>query len=156
MFYVLSEAFHKNGIKFVICRSKADFSMFGSLGSFKSDSTVRVLIMLLSHGCHGVTITEASHVFLFEPILNSQQEAQAINRVYRIGQTRPTFIHKYIIKGTIEKRIHDITEKIFIEAGGAKNVLQNLVSESKSSKNDIGLLTLDQIEEVLGNEVEII
>jgi len=150
MFFVLSAAFQKNNIKFAICRSKADFSVFGPLGCFKSDPSVRVLILLLSHGCHGITITEASHVFLFEPIMNAQQEAQAINRVYRIGQTRPTVVHKYIVNGTIEQRIHNLTEKAFEQAGGMSNVLAAISSDLKNSKCDLSSLSADQFNYLLG------
>ena len=113
MFHLISSAFLKNSIRFEVCQSKADFSSKGALSRFKHDSSVRVLILLLSHGSHGITITEASHVFLLEPIMNFQQEAQAVNRVHRIGQTRPTVVHKYIVNNTIEKRIHNMTEGMY-------------------------------------------
>ena len=47
-----------------------------------------------------------------------QQEAQAVNRVHRIGQKRPTFVHKYVVNGTIEKRIHSMTEAVFENTRG--------------------------------------
>lgn len=48
---------------------------------------------------------EANHVFLLEPLLNAAVEAQAVNRVHRGGQTRPTTIHRFIVRGTIEEDI---------------------------------------------------
>jgi DNA repair protein RAD5 len=35
-------------------------------------------------------------------------EQQAIDRVHRLGQTKPVFVTRYIIKGTVEKRIMKI------------------------------------------------
>jgi hypothetical protein len=32
-------------------------------------------------------------------------ELQAINRVHRIGQTRPTFVHKFMIRDTVEEKM---------------------------------------------------
>lgn len=83
----------------------------------------QVLILLLSHGSHGITITEASRVYILDPIMNAQQEAQAVNRVHRIGQLRPTVVHKYIVNKTVEKRIHTMTEAVFEQAGGISNVV---------------------------------
>lgn len=34
-------------------------------------------------------------------------EEQAINRVHRIGQSKSTYIYKYIIDNTIEERINN-------------------------------------------------
>ena len=38
---------------------------------------------------------EAQHVILTEPLLDPAVEAQAVGRVHRIGQTQPTFVHRY-------------------------------------------------------------
>ena len=39
---------------------------------------------------------EAQHVILTEPLLDPAVEAQAVGRVHRIGQTQPTFVHRYV------------------------------------------------------------
>jgi SNF2 family DNA or RNA helicase len=33
-------------------------------------------------------------VFLLEAVFSAANEAQAINRVHRIGQTKPTMVHR--------------------------------------------------------------
>lgn len=48
---------------------------------------------------------EANHVFILEPLLNAAVEAQAVNRVHRGGQRRPTTIHRLVVLGTIEEDI---------------------------------------------------
>lgn len=69
-------------------------------------------------------MTDATHVFLLEPLLNLQQEAQAVNRVHRIGQTRPTFVHRYVIRDTVEEKLHELRVKRLEAAGGTDRVLQ--------------------------------
>ena len=53
----------------------------------------------------GLTITQASHVFLVEPSLNPALEKQAMGRVHRLGQKQETWVHQYIMLNSIEEEI---------------------------------------------------
>ena len=40
-----------------------------------------------------------------EPGLDPGKIAQAVGRVHRIGQTRPTFVHHFVVGGTVEENV---------------------------------------------------
>jgi len=66
---------------------------------------IPVLILNVKCGAEGLSLVEATHVFMVEPLLHCGLDAQAINRVHRIGQTSKTHVHRYIIEDTIEVKI---------------------------------------------------
>ncbi|XP_019909524.2 E3 ubiquitin-protein ligase SHPRH isoform X2 [Esox lucius] len=76
-----------------------------NLCSFKYEEKINILLLPLHTGSNGLNIIEATHILLVEPILNPAHELQAIGRVHRIGQTKPTFVHRFLIKSTIEERM---------------------------------------------------
>ena len=49
-----------------------------------------------------VDFTVANHVHLIEPHWNPMVEAQAVDRVHRIGQEREVVITRYIMRNSVE------------------------------------------------------
>ena len=56
-------------------------------------------------GGTGLTLTRATHVIHFDRWWNPAVEDQATDRAYRIGQTSPVMVHKFLCRGTLEERI---------------------------------------------------
>jgi len=50
-----------------------------------------------------VELTAANHVHLVEPHWSPMAEAQAVDRVHRIGQIREVVVTRYIVSNTIEE-----------------------------------------------------
>uniref|UniRef100_A0A1B6EFY9 RING-type domain-containing protein n=1 Tax=Clastoptera arizonana TaxID=38151 RepID=A0A1B6EFY9_9HEMI len=103
---VLGESFIKNDISF---RKMSGRKLKASLEDFKT-KRVTALLMSLRIGAKGLNLVEATHVFLVEPILDPSEELQAIGRVHRIGQTKNTFVHRFITKNTVEERMMSALE----------------------------------------------
>ena len=78
---------------------------------FQSASGPTVLLMSLKAGGTGLTLTAADHVFLVDPWWNPQVEAQAADRVHRIGQDKPVFVYRLVSQGTVEERILQLQDK---------------------------------------------
>ncbi|KAK0542957.1 DNA helicase rad5 [Tilletia horrida] len=48
---------------------------------------------------------KTNHVWLLDYWWNTSVENQAIDRIHRLGQTKPVYVHRYMIEHTIEERI---------------------------------------------------
>lgn len=72
------------------------------LEKFKTDPSQRILFINLRAGGCGLNLVEANHVVLLEPYWNESEQKQAIDRVYRLGQTKPVQVYRFYLKGTIE------------------------------------------------------
>ena len=91
----------------VHCRNKA-------IKLFKQDSMTedsRVIMLSLKNSASGTNLTEASHIFLVEPINMSRDErimieGQAIGRACRLGQTKTIEVIRILCKNTIEEDIY--------------------------------------------------
>lgn len=100
---IIAKALFDNTMEFSQINGNHKFQE--NLSSFKYDAKINILLLPLHTGSNGLNIIEATHVLLVEPILNPAHELQAIGRVHRIGQTKPTFVHRFLIKSTIEERM---------------------------------------------------
>ncbi|KAJ7940257.1 SNF2 family N-terminal domain-containing protein [Mycena leptocephala] len=70
----------------------------------------RVLLLSLGAGAFGLNLTAANNVFLMDPWWQPAIERQAIDRVNRIGQTKPVNVFRLIAHNTIEHRVIQIQE----------------------------------------------
>ncbi|MFD5270347.1 DEAD/DEAH box helicase [Streptomyces sp. NPDC058335] len=72
---------------------------------------VPVFLLSLKAAGTGLNLTRAEHVVHYDRWWNPAVEAQATDRAYRIGQTRPVQVHRLIAEGTIEDRIADMLRR---------------------------------------------
>ncbi len=67
-----------------------------------------VFLLSLKAGGTGLNLTGADHVIHLDRWWNPAVEDQATDRAYRIGQTRPVQVHRFITQGTIEEKIAEL------------------------------------------------
>jgi SNF2 family DNA or RNA helicase len=72
---------------------------------------VDVFLISLKAGGTGLNLTRADTVIHYEPWWNPAAQAQATDRAYRIGQTRPVFVHSLIVAGSVEERMLRLQER---------------------------------------------
>jgi superfamily II DNA or RNA helicase len=69
---------------------------------------VPVFLLSLKAGGTGLNLTRADHVIHLDRWWNPAVEDQATDRAYRIGQTKPVQVHRFVTQGTIEERIAEL------------------------------------------------
>ncbi|MFF9778158.1 DEAD/DEAH box helicase [Streptomyces sp. NPDC013978] len=74
------------------------------------DGQVPVFLLSLKAAGTGLNLTRADHVVHYDRWWNPAVEAQATDRAYRIGQTKPVQVHRLIAEGTVEDRIAALLE----------------------------------------------
>jgi len=101
-------ALQKNNIRFVRLEGQGKKE---AVKAFRTNPDIRVFILNAKNQSSGLTLVAATHVFLIEPVLNPAIELQAISRVHRIGQTKPSHVHRIIIRDTVENKVFELSER---------------------------------------------
>src|SRR5205814_7539912 len=80
------------------------------LAEFKN-GTASVFLISLKAGGFGLNLTEADYCILLDPWWNPATEAQAVDRIHRIGQTRNVMVYRMVAKHTIEEKVMALKER---------------------------------------------
>ncbi|CAM3133346.1 DEAD/DEAH box helicase [Rariglobus hedericola] len=75
------------------------------VNTFQTDPTKTVFLLSLKAAGFGLNLTAASYAILYDPWWNPAAEAQAIDRIHRIGQTKPVIAYRLLAEHTVEEKI---------------------------------------------------
>jgi SNF2 family DNA or RNA helicase len=110
---------------------------------FQENDEIRVFLISLKAGGVGLNLTEADYIYLVDPWWNPAAENQAIDRSYRIGQTKNVIAVRLICSNTVEEKILSLQKK--------KNELaQNLL---QTDGNGIQKLSKHDLLEILDSKI---
>eukprot|EP01117_Protostelium_nocturnum_P010843 TRINITY_DN3910_c0_g1_i2.p1 TRINITY_DN3910_c0_g1~~TRINITY_DN3910_c0_g1_i2.p1 ORF type:complete len:1477 (+),score=578.58 TRINITY_DN3910_c0_g1_i2:294-4433(+) len=110
------------------------------LEKFRSDDSVKIILMSLKAGGVGINLSTANYLFFLDCWWNPQIEQQAIDRIHRIGQERAVKIVRMTIKDTVEERILKLQESKLRMAEGAIGTKNGRAESSKLSLEDLKYL----------------
>ncbi len=105
--------------------------------TFQTDKTKTVFLLSLKAAGFGLNLTAASYAILFDPWWNPAAEAQAIDRIHRIGQTKPVMAYRLIAAGTVEEKIRLLQRE--------KSALAQAVIQEESLATVLDLESLKRI-----------
>ncbi|CAO2655269.1 Nn.00g103330.m01.CDS01 [Neocucurbitaria sp. VM-36] len=81
------------------------------LTEFTSSPRPYVLLLSLRAGGVGLNLTCANKVFMMDPWWSFAVEAQAIDRVHRMGQEREVKVIRFVVEGSIEEKMLRIQDR---------------------------------------------
>ncbi|MBM3872857.1 MAG: DEAD/DEAH box helicase [Verrucomicrobia bacterium] len=103
--------------------------------AFQTAPGAAVMLVSLKAAGTGITLHAADYVFLLDPWWNPAVEAQAVDRVHRIGQKSTVFVYRMVTAGTIEERIEalkaskkDLFDRLVGGLGGDFDLSQHFTS----------------------------
>jgi SNF2 family DNA or RNA helicase len=76
----------------------------GVIAEFRT-GTAPVFLISLKAGGFGLNLTEADYCVLLDPWWNPATEAQAVDRIHRIGQTRKVMVYRLVARDTLEEKV---------------------------------------------------
>lgn len=108
----------------------------------KPNSPIFIFLLSTRAGGLGLNLMTADTVILYDSDWNPQVDLQAMDRVHRIGQTKPVLVYRFICENTIEEKI--------IERQAMRLKLDSLViQQGRVLKNTGETFTKDQMKEMI-------
>jgi non-specific serine/threonine protein kinase len=93
--------------------------------TFQNDPTQSFFLISLKAGGFGLNLTAADYVIHVDPWWNPAVEVQASDRAHRIGQDKPVFIYKLIVRDSIEEKVLLLQER-------KRNLVDQLITTETS------------------------
>ncbi|XP_036369367.1 DNA excision repair protein ERCC-6-like [Octopus sinensis] len=91
---------------------------------FETDESICIFLMTTQVGGVGLNLTVADRIIIVDPSWNPATDNQAVDRVYRIGQTKNVIIFRLMTCGSVE-------EKIYIRQLFKQSIHRQTTKESK-------------------------
>jgi SNF2 family DNA or RNA helicase len=108
---------------------------------FQQDTECQIFLISLKAGGFGLNLVEASCVFLLDPWWNPAAEAQAMDRVHRIGQKDRVTVYKFITANTVEEKILKLQEQ--------KSAMNDQLFEEREGHAISGSLSIEALQSIL-------
>lgn len=116
-------------IKYLTCFNNTK-TISNTIDKFKKDNTMTCLLMNVKTLGSGLNLLNAQHIFLLDPIINHNDELQAMSRNNRIGQKNETFIWNFMICDSVEENIFKYKCQLENEKMNSLNSHHKVVEEN--------------------------
>ncbi|GAB1320862.1 DNA repair protein RAD16 [Madurella fahalii] len=106
MLCILGRMLFQNGFPFVYFWGEmGNGEQQRSIQVFQKVSEVKVMLISLSCGAHGLNLTAANRAIVFDHWWHKCLEHQAFARIHRIGQTKEVHTAKLVVKESLDEKI---------------------------------------------------
>lgn len=99
------------------------------------NSETFIFLLSTKAGGLGLNLMSANHVILYDSDWNPQLDLQAMDRAYRIGQTKKVYVYRLVTEATVEEKIIERQaiklklDQIVIQQGKTAAISNNLNKE---------------------------
>ncbi|KAF2199436.1 hypothetical protein GQ43DRAFT_376286 [Delitschia confertaspora ATCC 74209] len=109
-----------------------------AIQTFTNDPSVHIMLVSIAAGGLGLNLTVANKAYVMEPQFNPAAEAQAVDRVHRLGQMREVTITRFIMANSFEEKMLELQRK--------KRALADLtMAREKLNKEDVAKQKLEDL-----------
>lgn len=109
---LIEPVLERAGIKYMrLDGSMSQVARAAVLENFKETKGFTLLLMSLRAGGVGLNLTSAGRVFMMDPWWSFAVEAQAIDRVHRMGQTDEVVVKRFVVKESVEERMLRVQDR---------------------------------------------
>ncbi|KAF5566119.1 DNA repair RAD5 [Fusarium phyllophilum] len=109
---LIEPALTRANIKFLrLDGSMAQKARAAVLNEFTERKGFTILLLSLRAGGVGLNLTSAGRVFMMDPWWSFAVEAQAIDRVHRMGQESEVQVKRFVVKESVEERMLKVQER---------------------------------------------
>jgi len=102
----------------------------------------KVMLVSLQAGGVGLNLVGANHLMMLDLHWNPALEQQAFDRIYRVGQKKEVFVHKFVVQNSVEESILKLQNR--------KQNLANLLMEGATADKKKRKLTIDDLKSLFG------
>ncbi|MCB0368266.1 MAG: DEAD/DEAH box helicase [Bdellovibrionales bacterium] len=134
---LLSQQLHEKGISFEYLDGQTK-DREERVSNFQANEEISLFLLSLKAGGVGLNLTAADYVFILDPWWNPAAESQAIDRCYRIGQTKNVFAYKLIARDTVEEKILKLQER-------KKNLANQIISSDAGMLKELTVEDLTEL-----------
>lgn len=127
---IIESVLHTHNIQYVrLDGTMTAQSRAKSMQSFHTDVNIQVFLISLKAGGVGLNLTAANQVIMMDIWWNPYAEDQAIDRVHRMGQSKPVDIIRLIAKDTVEQKVIELQDK-------KRDMVKDVLVQSNTNNNN--------------------
>ncbi|KAJ5523481.1 hypothetical protein N7513_013025 [Penicillium frequentans] len=126
---------------------------------FNEDPSMELLLISTRAGGLGLNIHGANRVVIFDFLFNPSWEDQAIGRAYRLGQTKPVFVYRFVAAGTFEEIMFNLTlfkSQLTVRVVDQKNVLREGHKKPTKYLVPVKVREKQPVDHLLGQDPEVL
>lgn len=141
---IVEHQLNENGFKY----TRIDGKMLpprrdAAMTTFEKDPECTIMLASLAVCSVGLNLVAANQVILSDSWWAPAIEDQAVDRIHRLGQTKPTTVWRLVVEGSIEERVLEIqTEKRKLMMTAFQEKTSKRANQKAARRNDIERLLL--------------